>query len=276
MCTNKPNPASADGVPQRDPLRLGTHARPPGPLCETKPIGAKRSRGRATGLSPFFGFFRFPASAGMTLAIPSSVAAGLWPVESLGVERRVSAARIRAKQSQLRAWPGRAKQSPWASGDARPTGASRQTRRARQKSGSAKPIFDIGPETRVGLQVFDFCRRRQTKPILGGRKQAVHRYKRSQLAAQATKSRLQGGTPNAAEGKGATVRNEANFGRPPAVAQPRRRHLSLRTSRFAKKRLAASLRTRLCRAKRSQLASADARPTGAFVRNEANWGRHDP
>jgi hypothetical protein len=29
-------------------------------------------------------------------------------------------------------------------------------------------------------------------------------------------------------------------------------HLSLRTSRFAKKRLAASLRTRLCRAKRSQ------------------------
>ena len=45
----------------------------------------------------------------------------------------------------------------------------------------------------------------------------------------------------------------SQFRVPPAVAQPRRRHLSLRTSRFAKKRLAASLRTRLWCAKRSQL-----------------------
>ena len=39
------------------------------------------------------------------------------------------------------------------------------------------------------------------------------RTKRSQLDARATQTRLQGGTPNAAEGKGAIVRNEANFGR---------------------------------------------------------------
>ena len=89
-CTNEPNSASADGAPQRDPWRWGTHARPTwGSSCETKPIpgapaasafalreetpcgvttntavsrqtkpiGAKRSRGRATGLSLFSASF---------------------------------------------------------------------------------------------------------------------------------------------------------------------------------------------------------------------------
>jgi hypothetical protein len=42
---------------------------------------------------------------------------------------------------------------------------SRQTRRARQKSGSTEPTPDIGPETRVETQLGDFCRGRQTKPI---------------------------------------------------------------------------------------------------------------
>jgi hypothetical protein len=44
-------------------------------------------------------------------------------------------------------------------------GLLRQTRRARQKSGSTEPTCDIGPETRVETQLGDFCRGRQTKPI---------------------------------------------------------------------------------------------------------------
>ena len=49
--------------------------------------------------------------------------------------------------------------------DLRSGGPLCQTRRDRQKSGSAVPILDIRPETRVGTRLGDFCRGRQTKPI---------------------------------------------------------------------------------------------------------------
>ena len=46
-------------------------------------------------------------------------------------------------------------------------GDSCETRCARQKSQPLGIVRDIGPETRLGLHSFDFCRRRQTKPISG-------------------------------------------------------------------------------------------------------------
>ena len=41
----------------------------------------------------------------------------------------------------------------------------RQARCARQKSQSPGIVADIGPETRLGLHSFDFCRRRQASQI---------------------------------------------------------------------------------------------------------------
>ncbi len=52
-------------------------------------------------------------------------------------------------------------------GQARLTPGDRlcETRRARQKSQPPGIVADIGSGTRLGLHFFDFCRRRQTKPI---------------------------------------------------------------------------------------------------------------
>ena len=133
----------------------------------------------------------------------------------------------------------------------------------------------------------------RNKANWGGRKQAVHRYKQSQFGGQASAGPLPAWSP------GVMVRNKANFGRPPAasrgatvrnkancrrfqvrsltleVARKRPCHLGPRTSHFAKKRLAASLRTGLCRAKQSQLANwvgAKSRLTGCPAKAWAGEG----
>jgi hypothetical protein len=72
------------------------------------------------------------------------------------------------------------KQSQLAGGAGAGRGPVVQTRRARQKSGSAEPILGIGPETRLESAFADFCRARQTNPISdgpGGVRRAILRNK---------------------------------------------------------------------------------------------------
>jgi hypothetical protein len=94
-----------------------------------------------------------------------------------------------AKQSQS-AWRVRRANRPGMLCGTKPIagpGESRQTRRARQKSGRTEPILGIDQETRAGSRLGDFCRAHQTKPICGGRTLTAIRakgYARTRLRAK--------------------------------------------------------------------------------------------
>jgi hypothetical protein len=95
------------------------------------------------------------------------------------------------------------KQSQLAGGAGAGRGPVVQTRRARQKSGSAEPILGIGPETRLESAFAGFCRARQTNPISdgpGGVRRAILRNKANSASrAEGAEGKMRETKPNLGE-----------------------------------------------------------------------------